>query len=274
MQNPALPVQPDVTGIGLITGKPCQVKLGLAIEPGIWFVWPDGQRVLASLQAIHATERGVTLLGPDGQTLSIVEHFLAACALVGVNTVQVCVNGPELPILDGSAAGWLDVLKPFSTPWQITHNLTQPVRVERGDSWLEAKPAPSFSITYTVDFNHPALQDKTVHWSPNQPQALSIATAGTFGSLAELPAMQAKGFALGVSEANTLGLLEDGSFTRPLRLPDEPVYHKILDCLGDLMLTGINPLNIGMQITAYKAGHSSHLLLAQSLAPHIQIQMP
>ena len=264
-------ISPAITGTGLITGQPCQVTLFPSATRGISFQWPNGDLMPATLQAIHATERGVTLLGPNGQTLSIVEHFLAACALTYADNVLVQVNGPELPILDGSAAGWIEVLKPFKT-LKTGYALEKPIRVERGESWLTAEPAEHFSISYTVDFPHTALQNKTVTWSPNEPDAMRIAQAGTFGSLSELPAMQAKGFALGVTEANTLGLTDDGGFTRPLRLPDEPIYHKVLDCLGDLMLTGINPLITGMHIKGYKAGHSSHLTLAESLLPHLAVK--
>jgi UDP-3-O-[3-hydroxymyristoyl] N-acetylglucosamine deacetylase len=267
-----LPMVTTVNGIGLVTGQRCDVTLQCATQPGITFAWPNGDTITANLHAIHATERGVTLLGPQGQTLSIVEHFLAACALCYVDNVLVMVNGPELPILDGSAAEWLPFLAPFSTiAPRNSHRLTTAVQVELGDSWLTAEPADAFSITYTVDFPHPALREKTVQWSPDLPDAMAIAQAGTFGAVSELPAMQANGFALGVTEANTLGLTEDGGFTRPLRLPDEPVYHKVLDCLGDLMLTGVNPLTVGMHVTAYKAGHKSHLLLAEALKSRFAI---
>jgi UDP-3-O-[3-hydroxymyristoyl] N-acetylglucosamine deacetylase len=119
-------------------------------------------------------------------------------------------------------------------------------------------------------FDHPAVGTQTVQWQPTQPNALDIAAAGTFGLTSELPIMQAQGFALGVTEANTLGLNANGTLTRPLRMPKELTYHKVLDCLGDLMLTGINPLHCGMAITAHKAGHTTHLQLAQALLPQLQ----
>jgi UDP-3-O-[3-hydroxymyristoyl] N-acetylglucosamine deacetylase len=259
-----------IDGIGLITGKPCFVGLAPATKPGIWFVWPDGDTVQAIHQAVHTSERGVTLVSPGGQQVSIVEHFLAACALAYVENLTVYVSGPELPILDGSAAGWMPLVAPFATGvpntlWQLTQTIR--VDVPGKDIYLEAIPAPVFSVTYAVDFPHPSLKGVSVSWSPKQPNALQLAEAGTFGLTDELAPLQAKGLALGVTPDNTLGLNTDGTTTRPLRFPLEPAYHKVLDCLGDMMLMGINPLQCGMALTAHKAGHTSHLMLLTHLRP-------
>jgi UDP-3-O-[3-hydroxymyristoyl] N-acetylglucosamine deacetylase len=282
---------PQLTGVGLITGQPCRTGLAGSAHPGIHFVWPDGDSVTANVAAVAASERGVTLLGPNGKTLSIVEHFLAACALVNVNQLTVYVDGPELPILDGSAYPWLALLAPFgqhnteSTEKlpttipsaelpliELALNTPLIIHADNSDSWIKAEAADRFGISYTVDFNHDALPKTTMVWSPHSVNAMDIARAGTFGRVSELPAMQAKGFALGVTEANTLGLTDEGGLTRPLRMPHEPVAHKILDCLGDLMLTGVNPLLCPMHITAYKAGHTTHLALAKALLPYFHHQ--
>jgi UDP-3-O-[3-hydroxymyristoyl] N-acetylglucosamine deacetylase len=263
----------SVAGVGLLTGLPCRVSLTAGLSgSGLSLVWPDGVTIAATLDHVNATERGVTLQADATHQVAIVEHFLAACALGGVMDLQVTLaEGPELPILDGSAQPWLEVLSRMPLPQQpegAIWSLSEAVRVDMPDSdiWLTATPADGFSLTYTVDFDHADLHAKTLHWCPaNDPSAMALARAGTFGYVAELPVMQANGFALGVNADNTLGLTVTGGYTRPLRMPNEPVYHKMLDCLGDLMLTGINPLRCGMHITAFKAGHRSHIALARLL---------
>jgi UDP-3-O-acyl-N-acetylglucosamine deacetylase len=129
---------------------------------------------------------------------------------------------------------------------------------------LGLTPHPSgFKGSYTLHYpDTPALNGTTGYWQVGDDPALLLASQ-TFGHVAELPALQAKGYALGVSADNTLGLLGNGEFTRPLRHASEPHLHKLLDFIGDFRLTGVNPLNVAMQVQAIAAGHSTHIALAQ-----------
>ena len=279
-----------VSGIGLITGLPITV----AIRPsrtstGITFSNTIGDVIPVRLPHVVHTERGVTLASspktPDSKpwTLSIVEHFLSACAMAGFTDLSVQVShsddsnqpAPELPLLDGSANNWLEALSHLPQPLpQPAIPLKQSIFYRHNDNiCLYAIPAPSFRVTYAVDFNHPDLRNTFVTWDLIKDGVQAIAPAQTFGYVDELPAMQAQGLAKGVRDTNTLGMLNpnDPSFskhsgyTRPLRFSNEPIHHKILDLIGDLSLSGINPLRLQTHIIAINAGHSSHVELAKQL---------
>jgi UDP-3-O-[3-hydroxymyristoyl] N-acetylglucosamine deacetylase len=258
-----------VRGIGLITGLSCTVDIAPgAPGTGIVFV-VKGIDIPARVDHVLMCDRGVTLGIPGGPTLSIVEHFLSACAVANVGDIRVTVQGaPELPLLDGSASGWLDALQPFARPLpQTVQPLPHALRVTdaEGSYRLTAMPHPHLSILYAVHFDHPGLHHRWVLWDAATDDPVALMQAGTFGFVRELPVLQARGLAKGVSEENTLGLTDDGGYTRPLRFADEPIYHKVLDLLGDLMLSGVNPLTVGMRVVAVNAGHALHVGLAKKL---------
>jgi UDP-3-O-[3-hydroxymyristoyl] N-acetylglucosamine deacetylase len=295
-----------ISGHGLITGKPVNVSVRLA-QPGSGIVFQmDGNGstglsetimpatlvpatlIPATLASVVHTDRGVTLADSTGQAkLSIVEHFLAAASLTALSDLIVTVDGaPELPILDGSAAGWVQLLQNmldedtclagdttpenrhvFSVP---VYDLPHAVVYRHNPSiCLYALPDTHFKLTYSVDFNHPDLESRWAHWDSQADDLALISQAGTFGYMEELPALQAKGFALGASLENSLGLTRDGGYTRALRYPDEPIYHKMLDCIGDLRLMGLNPLGIKAHVYALNAGHTSHIAFAHKLLKHL-----
>jgi UDP-3-O-[3-hydroxymyristoyl] N-acetylglucosamine deacetylase len=261
-----------VQGIGLITGRPVTVTLqpgqagqGVIFFPGDWASVP----IPARLEAVVNTDRGVTLANRNGQTLSIVEHFLAATAMTGVTDLNVLVEGaPELPILEGSAIEWLNPLKavcPTDQTPEATRVLRNAVFYREGEIAIYALPAKHFAITYAVNFEHRDLTTRWARWDSAMDSIETLAQAGTFGHLSELPALQACGLALGVQEENTLGLLEEGGYTRPLRQTDEPIYHKMLDLIGDLSLSRLNPLTLKAHVFAINAGHGSHTAFAKRL---------
>lgn len=259
-----------VSGVGVITGKPVEVQI-LPAEPGHGIVfYIDGVTAIpAHLNSVVHTDRGVTLASRDGKTLSIVEHFLCAAALAGLTDLKVSISGaPEMPILDGSAQDWLKV---FAKHFDISLSqpgiaLSQAVFYRHNeDIAIYAVPDTHFKISYSVDFNHPDLQSRWVRWDSRKDNPALISTACTFGYVSELPALHARGLALGASLENSLGLFEEGGYSRTLRHDDEPIYHKTLDLIGDLSLTGINPLALKAHVFALNAGHSSHVPFAKKL---------
>lgn len=280
----------QVTGIGLITGQGITVTVNPApAGTGIVFTNPLGQTIPAQLSHVVHTDRGVTLASaptaeyPKPWTLSIVEHFLAATAMAGFSDLQVQVANahdpsqaaPELPLLDGSAANWLDALASLPQPLpQAPIALQHAVFYRHSpDICLYAVPAPSFRVTYAIDFNHPDLRNAFITWDLAQDGVGAIAPAQTYGYLHELPTLQAQGLARGVRESNTLGILSPddptypqfSGYTRPLRLPQEPLCHKILDLIGDLSLMRSNPLRLQAHIIAINAGHGSHVRFSHRL---------
>lgn len=259
-----------VSGIGVITGKSVEVQI-LPAEPGHGIVfYIDGvSPIPARLASVVHTDRGVTLANREGKTLSIVEHFLCAAALSGLTDLKVSVTGaPEMPILDGSAQEWLKVFargfaievpKPsIDLPGAIFYRHSDEIAIY-------ALPDTHFKITYSVDFNHPDLKSRWARWDSQADNPALVSTACTFGYISELPALHARGLALGANLDNSLGLVETGGYSRPLRHDDEPIYHKMLDLIGDLSLTGLNPLVLKAHVFALNAGHSSHVPFAAKL---------
>ncbi len=266
-----------VSGIGVITGKLVEVQV-LPAEPGHGIVfYIDGvSPIPASLASVVHTDRGVTLANREGKTLSIVEHFLCAAALSGLRDLKVAVSGaPEMPILDGSAQDWLKV---FARGFDIelpkpSIGLEQAVFYRHSDEIaLYALPDTHFKLTYSVNFNHPDLKCRWTRWDSQADNPALVSTACTFGYISELPALHARGLALGANLENSLGLVESGGYSRPLRHDDEPIYHKMLDLIGDLSLSGLNPLTLKAHVFALNAGHSSHVPFAVKLLKAAQKQ--
>jgi UDP-3-O-[3-hydroxymyristoyl] N-acetylglucosamine deacetylase len=264
----ATPLQ--VSGIGLITGQPVEVEIQPA-EPGhgIVFYMEGVSPIPARLPSVVHTDRGVTLANREGKTLSIVEHFLCAASLAGLTDLRVLVNGaPEMPILDGSARDWLTH---FETVWSLqppvsSVDLAAAIFYRHNDDiCLYAIPDTHFKVSYSVDFNHPELRNRWVRWDSREDASAVVSSSVTFGYMSELPALQARGLALGAGPENSLGLMEAGGYSRPLRHDDEPVYHKVLDLIGDLTLTGLNPLTLKAHVFAINAGHGSHTAFARKL---------
>ncbi|MEM0950709.1 MAG: UDP-3-O-acyl-N-acetylglucosamine deacetylase [Cyanobacteria bacterium P01_H01_bin.74] len=278
---------PMIEGKGLITGQPVSATVTPGLPgQGIVFLVNEGAPIQALLSAVVHTERGITLAStedsgnnnqekqiPKTSTLSIPEHFLAATALCGLDDLTVTITGaPELPILDGSAENWVAFFRQNFTlrrpePSVVLNRSV--VYRHTDDIVLYALPDDHFKITYSVNFPHPALAGRWARWDSQHDTIETLAGATTFGFVDELPVLQAKGLAMGADETNTLGLTRDGGYTRPLKTPDEPIYHKALDLIGDLRLSGINPLTLKAHIFAINAGHSSHVKLAAKLADEL-----
>jgi UDP-3-O-[3-hydroxymyristoyl] N-acetylglucosamine deacetylase len=257
-------------GIGLMKGAPVQVEVEPA-QPGHGIVfYMDGHSPIpARLESAVHLDRGVTLANAERKTVSIVEHFLCAAQLAGLQDLKVSVLGaPELPILDGSAQVWVDLFAkhfPVQKP-QPAHELKHAVFYRHSDEiCIYAIPDTHFKITYCLDLNHRDLKNQWARWDSQLDAPQLITSSRTFGHLSELPALQAAGLAKGVSMENCLGLTDDGGYTSPLRHDYEPIYHKMLDLIGDLSLSGLNPLTIKAHVFAINAGHSSHVPFAKKL---------
>jgi len=213
----------------------------------------------ARADTVVNTLRNVTL-GKDGVRLCIVEHFLAAVSLWGLEDLDVTVDGPELPLADGSANFWIDLLQNSSIARQTNTlsriELSEPITINKGDRCVIALPDTKFSVSYLMDWQHPAIGKRWQSWDLSMAVS-EIADARTFGMLQEHEM-------LGLTE-DVVSLTADG-FTQPLRFPDEPVRHKLLDLIGDLTLSGINPLRLNARFISIKAGHELDVQLAAKLA--------
>lgn len=258
--------------IGLHTGR----KVAMAIKPadeneGIVFVrkdLPGEPRIRAEVGSVCDTTLATTI-GCNGATVSTVEHLMSAFSGMGVDNATVELDSFEVPIMDGSSQPFVNMLKGVGTRIQSREKqllvIHQPVSVH-GDNGASAAflPAPEFKITYSIEYDHPAigLQSYHMHFS-DAAYEREIASARTFGFLKDVEYFQAVGLALGGSLRNAVVLDDTGVINKGgLRYADEFVKHKILDAIGDLSLLGM-PI-IG-HFVAHKAGHRLNNLLLQEL---------
>jgi UDP-3-O-[3-hydroxymyristoyl] N-acetylglucosamine deacetylase len=260
----------SIEGIGLHSGHPVRAHFRPAPEGhGIVFVRldHDGAEIPARLSSA-ATFDYATTLSAAGVSIGTVEHALSAAAGEGLDNCRIEVEGPEMPILDGSAmpfvrlfhAAGFERLDVAVQPLQ----LARAVEVSRGDRTLQYFPDPTgLTVSYEIDFPHPVVgrQQLTVAIRPEE-YSSRIAPARTFGFARDVEAMRRRGLARGGSLHNAVVLDETGIASGPLRFRDEFVRHKILDLVGDLALLG-RPLR--GRIHARKAGHSLHIEFARAL---------
>lgn len=205
------------------------------------------------------------VIGQDSVRLCIVEHVLCAVAIWGLEDVLITVNGPELPLGDGSALFFIDLLKSAGVERRAISadiELKETLTVGSGDRMILAVPDSKFSLTYLMDWDHPKIGKRWQTFDASK-EPEEIASARTFASLKEHQM-------LGLAD-DSVSLTEDG-FTKPLHFDDEPVRHKLLDLLGDLTLTGVNPMRIKARFISIKGGHELDVQLARKLEPLVQVK--
>ena len=212
-----------------------------------------------------------TTIAKDGASVKTIEHLMSALAGMGVDNVQVDLTGPEVPILDGSAAPFVELLRQAGLRRQFAPKtflkVRQPISVEMGTRSLRIVPSQRLKVIYTMCFDHPLLGEQTVAMEVvRERYEREVAPSRTFGFLRDLDMLSRLGLAKGGSLENALVIGEEGVLNGPLRFPDELVRHKILDLLGDLYLLG-KPL-VGT-IIAHGAGHQLHLMLVRRIQEHL-----
>ena len=240
------------------------------VDEGIVFIRRDlsgNNRIKANVHNVRDTTLATTL-GLNGVTISTVEHLMSAFSGMGVDSAVVEVDAPEVPIMDGSARPFVDLLKDVGTQVQGKGKkllvIKDKIAVSEGEGTAMLLPSPEFRITYKIEFNHPAIGVQSYHMNfSDVSYEEEICAARTFGFLRDVEYLQAKGLALGGSLKNAV-VLDDRRIINKdgLRFPDEFVKHKILDAIGDLSLLGI-PI-IG-HFVAYKSGHRLNNLLLKEL---------
>jgi len=240
------------------------------VNEGIVFVrgdLPGNNRIKADVHNVRDTTLATTL-GLNGVTVSTVEHLMSAFSGMGVDNAVVEVDAPEVPIMDGSARPFVNLLKDVGTRVQSKGKkllvIKKKIAVSEEGGTAMLLPSPEFRITYKIAFNHPAIgvQSYQMKFSDISYEE-EICEARTFGFLRDVEYLQAKGLALGGSLKNAVVLDEHRIINKDgLRFPDEFVKHKILDAIGDLSLLGI-PI-IG-HFVACKSGHRLNNLLLKEL---------
>lgn len=250
----------------------CQVKISLHPAPpntGVVFRRVDLQdfEIEAQRKWVSRVVLATTLM-KQGVMLSTVEHLLSALYGCGIDNAWIDIDSLELPILDGSARPFVEMIQEVGTVTQPAERIylvvTRPIRLEEPGKFLSIEPADCFSIGYEIDFDHPAIGKQRLDLEINQASYIrEIAFARTFGFFAEVEDLLKKGLIKGGSFDNAVVLGPNGVMNGELRAPDEFVRHKVLDLIGDISLCGYPLLG---RIHAYRAGHSLHTHLATQLA--------
>jgi UDP-3-O-[3-hydroxymyristoyl] N-acetylglucosamine deacetylase len=250
-----------VEGVGLHSGKPARLLFRPAPSgTGIYFQRRDlpGQPTLrVSGENVEATQLATTLGGKDF-SVSTIEHCLSGVAAFRIDNLIIELEGPEIPICDGSAAvfsqkileaGFVEQDQP-----RKYYYVTKPILEGNEEKHVYVFPYNGLKISCTIDFKHPAIGLQSFEIDVNeQTFTREIAAARTFGFFKDAEALRAKGLALGANLDNTVVLDESGVMNPSgLRFKDEFVRHKILDALGDLVTLGFPLLG---HVVLYKAGH-------------------
>jgi UDP-3-O-[3-hydroxymyristoyl] N-acetylglucosamine deacetylase len=262
-----LRAQVSVAGVGVHSGTPATLTIHPA-EPdtGIVFLRSgrDGQRdreLRADYRSVTATEFATVLGDADGPAISTTEHVMAALFALGVDNAVVEVDGPEVPIMDGSAAAFVDAIDQagvvsHTVPRQYIQVL-KTVRVGKNGCYGELRPHPrGLRVETEIEFDHPQIgcQSFAVDVEPGTFRR-ELARARTFGFMRDVAKLWSAGYALGASFENTVVVAESRVLNpEGVRYVDEFVRHKAVDCIGDLALAGSG------LIGAYRSVRGGHKL--------------
>jgi len=258
--------QATVMGVGVHSGLPVSLTIGPASVDACFIFGRSGlegcdREVQASAESVIATEFATVLGDREGPLVSTAEHVLAALRGMGVDNATIEIDGPEVPIMDGSAAAFVAAIDQAgivaqSAPRRFIQIL-KPVQVAIGDSYGELRPhAAGFRAEVEIDFANPVIgqQKYTLDLSPERFRR-EICRARTFGCMNDVARLWSAGFALGASFENSVVFDEERLLnTEGLRYSDECVRHKVLDVIGDLALAGL-PL-----LGAYRSVRGGHKL--------------
>lgn len=259
-----------LSGVGVHSGK----TVSLALSPndadtGISFYTSgrNGAEIPAYFSHVQATDL-CTTVGVDGATVATVEHLMASLRALDIDNVMVEIDGPEVPVMDGSAGAFIDAIDTVGVETQAAPRryiqVLKPVRVACGRSMAEFRPYDGMRVEIDIDFANPLVGRQSFATDINgEVFRREIARARTFGFLADIEALWAKGFALGASLENAV-VFGDDRVVNPegLRFSDECVRHKTLDAIGDLALAGAPILGAYHSV---RGGHRLNVMALEAL---------
>ena len=260
----------SLEGVGLHLGLPCRLTFRPAAPgSGVRFVRSDlpGSPVVPALASRAVLSERRTQLGEGDGAIHTVEHVLAAVAGSEIDDLEIVMDGPEPPIMDGSAEPFRAALEGAGPVTQLGRPevlaLSAPVRVTDGESVYEAYPHDGLRLDVTIDFPHPLIgrQALSLDLSPGV-FARELSPARTFGFVREVEYLRSKGLALGGSTDNVIVLDEERVVGNDLRWADEFVRHKAMDCVGDLALAG---RRVRARVVAHRPSHRGTVRLVRAM---------
>ena len=281
MNSTTIAAEFELQGIGLHSGISTTVKVKPARSgAGRYFVrtdLPEKNPIKASIEAVSLTTLSTELAAKEAKVRTV-EHLLAALFGSGVDNARIEIDGPEVPLLDGSALNWLEAIASVGvvtaetddydlsiSPSSGSLDLKEPIFVREGDAFVGAIPADRLRFTYGIDFSCSVIQNQWHSFEFSSINfAAEIAPARTFGLAEQVEHLQRAGLINGGSLENALVASDQGWLNPPLRFPNEPVRHKLLDLVGDLSLLGAS-LPVA-HFLAYKASHKLHVKLAKIIS--------
>ena len=251
----------EVVGIGLHKGEPIKLRLEpLGTDAGVLFYREDLALTIPLAPSSVIDTQMATVIGSDKGYISTIEHFLSAVYAYGIDNMRVIVNGNEMPIMDGSASSFCLLLDEAGVNEQDVAKkvieIKKTVEVRDGDKFVRLEPSSEVSFDFEIDFEHPVIGRQSQAYSfGTKPFIDEIARARTFGFARDIQYLQSINLALGASLNNAIGL-DDEKVLNPegLRFENEFARHKVLDAMGDMMVTGHNILG------AYSSFAGSHKL--------------
>jgi UDP-3-O-[3-hydroxymyristoyl] N-acetylglucosamine deacetylase / 3-hydroxyacyl-[acyl-carrier-protein] dehydratase len=260
----------ELSGVGLHMGIECR----LGFEPaaagtGVRFRRTDrgDAEVPAIVERAVLAERR-TQLGEGAEAIHTVEHVLAAVAAREIDDLVITMDGPEPPIMDGSAGPFFDALHEAGIVERAgaadVLGIREAVRVTDGDAEYTAEPHHALELDVSIDFPHPLIGHQAGRYDITPDTfARELAGARTFGFVREVEGLRAKGLIRGASTSNAIVLDERGVVENTLRWPDEFVRHKAMDCVGDLALAGGR---LRARVRAVRPSHRGTVLLVREIA--------
>ncbi len=258
------------TDKGLHSGRIVRLEIQpAAANTGIVFQRTDLETALpiaAHVRNISSTELSTTI-GHGSHAISTIEHLMAAFAGLGIDNVYVCINGPEVPIIDGSSEPFVKAfleagLKVLSAERKV-YVLRDTFEFRRGDQYLIATPSQRPRIRCSIEFKRSIIGSQAFDYRPSPENFLKVADARTFCHLNDVNLMREQGLALGGSMDNAIVVTDSAVLNAGgLRGNNEFVRHKLLDMIGDLSLLGHSLL---ADITAHKPGHTLHAQFMREL---------
>jgi UDP-3-O-[3-hydroxymyristoyl] N-acetylglucosamine deacetylase len=259
----------DCSGVGLHSGAPVHLRI-VPAAPGTGIVFRRTDLEGFEVEAVSRTVARVsyaTSLMKKGVLISTTEHLLSAFIGMGVDNAIVELDNLEVPILDGSAMPFIEMLTSAGLRQQrrkrVYLKILRPYELQEGDKFIGVYPAERYSVSYAIDFPHPLIGSERFQVElSNGSYVTDIASARTFGFIEQQQAMLNMGLIRGASRENCVVLTRDGIDNPPLRYPDEFVRHKVLDLIGDLALFGRRILGY---VKADRAGHALHTAIVSRI---------
>ena len=269
MQQRTIKKPVEIVGIGLHKGDPIKLRLEpLDTNAGIVFYRKDIALNIPLSPASVIDTRMATVIGNEKGFISTIEHFLSALYAYGIDNLRVTVNGNEMPIMDGSAISFCLLLDEAGIEEQDAAKqiirVKKPIEIKDGEKFVKLMPAQKATFDFRIRFDHPVIGEQSHSFNFGTHNFIDeIARARTFGFAKDIQYLQSQNLALGASLQNAIGL-DDHKVLNPegLRFDNEFVRHKILDAMGDMMVSGHNIL---AQYDSYAGSHHLNYQLTSKL---------